>query len=78
MVVYFRVGGLHLVAVNFCLQYSERIIKIGQYMPKLCSNEKWSSFYSQCIFRTTTKRLKIKSKLLTINCHMGYAFVLQQ
>jgi len=29
---------------------SERIIKIGQYLQKLCSNEKGSNFYdSQCI-----------------------------
>jgi len=32
MVVDFRV---HLIVVNFCLN-SERIIKIGQYLPKLC------------------------------------------
>ena len=27
----------------------KKIIKIGQYLPKLCSNEKWSRFYdSRC------------------------------
>ena len=40
LVVYFRV---HLVGFNFCLQVKKNI-KIGQYLPKLCSNEKWSSF----------------------------------
>jgi len=41
MVVDFKI---HLVAVNFYLN-SERIIKIGQYLQKLCSNEKGSSFF---------------------------------
>jgi len=38
---------VHLVAVNFC--YSERITKIGQYLPKLCSNEKGSSFLTHSV-----------------------------
>ena len=32
-----------LVTVNLSLQ-KWKIIKIGQYLPKLCSNKKWSSF----------------------------------
>ena len=40
LVVYFRVL---LVAVNVC--NSEKNIKIGQYLPKLWSNDKGSSFF---------------------------------
>ena len=43
------------IQLRFCGQIisvckCERNIKIGQYLPKLCSNEKWSSFFSdsQC------------------------------
>jgi len=37
---------IHLVTVNFCLYCnSERIIKIGQYLPKLCSDEKGPVFF---------------------------------
>ena len=44
---------VHFVVVNFCLHSafcnSERTIKIGQYLLKLCSNEKGSSFFdSEC------------------------------
>jgi len=58
-VAFFKVMRQHIVgevanlitflwADNFCLN-SERIIKIGQYLPQLCSNEKWSSFSNaQC------------------------------
>jgi len=34
---------------------SERIIKIGQYLRKLCSNEKWSSFWLTVHILTTTR-----------------------
>ena len=37
-----------LVAVDFCLN-SERIIKIRQYLPKLYSNEKGSSFLTHSV-----------------------------
>jgi len=35
---------VRLVVVNFCLR-SERIIKIGQYLPSLCSTEKGPVFW---------------------------------
>ena len=37
-----------LWADNFCLN-NERIIKIGQYLRKLCSNEKESSFLTRSV-----------------------------
>ena len=39
---------VHFVAVNFCLN-SERIIRIGQYLPKLCSNEKGPVFLTHSV-----------------------------
>jgi len=49
MVVNFRE---RLITVNFCLQQWKNIIKIGRYLPKLCSNE---SFFDslQCIWSHT-------------------------
>ena len=51
MMVDFRI---HLVEVNFCLQQWKNN-KIGQYLQKLCSNEKGSSFYDSRCMDTNTK-----------------------
>jgi len=46
-VIQLRVCGQIISVFN-----SERIIKIGQYLPKLCSNEKGSSFFRlSCTYR---------------------------
>ena len=55
------------IQLVFCRQIisvcnSKRMIKIGQNLPKLCSNEKWSVFYSQC-----TYDLHKNKRLLFIN-----------
>jgi len=45
-VVDFRVHLVELISVF----NSKRIIKIGQYLPKLCSNEKESSFLTHSVY----------------------------
>jgi len=65
---------IHLVTVNFCLYCnSERIIKIGQYLPKLCSDEKGPVFFSdsQCV-PSYYSVLSIKPNGLSTEQHMAF------
>jgi len=48
-------GGRFLGYIRLQLIYvcnGERIIKIGQYLPKLCSNEKGFSFLTHSVYST--------------------------